>query len=142
MADPRSLEESETSFGVFYPKNYVLSVFADPAAGTRAATVLEVAGFTDNDVVVTGSDAVLARYRELDADPGLMGRFRQFISRHFGHQADMLNDVVAHARQGHTFVLAYAPDDDQTRRAADALRPLHPAILRKYDAYTVRDLGR
>jgi hypothetical protein len=140
MLDSKALKDDETSFGVFYPKDYVLSVFADPAAGERAAAALEVAGFDTSDVVVAGSDDVLANHREFTADLGLVGRFRQFLSRHFDDQADLLNDVVAHARQGHTFVLAYAPDGKQTERAANALRPLHPVILRKYGANAVKEL--
>ena len=140
MVDPKALKGGETSFGVFYPKDYVLAVFADPAKGDRAAAALEVAGFDPSDVLVAGSDEVLARHRELTADLGLVGRLKQFVSRHFGDEAEMLGDVVAHARQGHAFVLAYAPDGDRAVRAAAAVRPLGPVILRKYGAFTLTDL--
>jgi len=133
-------DETSTSYGVFFPTDYVLAVFADPNAADRAAAALEVAGFDPSDVLVTGSDDVLTQHRDLAADVGLFGRFRQFLGRHFGDQDAMMNDVVAHARQGHTFVLAYAPDGKQTDRAATALHHLHPAILRKYGGATIKDL--
>jgi hypothetical protein len=140
MANPRTLNDGETSFGVFYPKDYVVAVFAAPSAAERAAAALEFAGFDPHDVLVVGSDEVLTWHGEFNADAGLVGRFKQFVSRHFGNEAGKLSDMVEHARLGHAFVLAYAPDDAQTKRAANTLRPAHPTILRKFNASTIADL--
>jgi hypothetical protein len=137
---PRALRGDDTSFGVFYPKNYVLAVFTDPAAADRAAAALEVAGFLDHDALVVGSDEVLGWHRTFHTDTGLVDRFKRFMAQHFGSTEAKLADVVDHAHAGHTFVLAYAPDAKTTERAANALRPAHPRLLRKFEAFTIADL--
>jgi hypothetical protein len=138
---PRLLRGDDTSFGVFYPKDYVLAVFNDPTAGERAAAALEVAGFLDHDALVIGSDEVLGWHGAFHADAGLVDRFRRFMATHFAGTSEKLADVVDHARVGHTFVLAYAPDDGATERAARALRPTHPRLLRKFNALTIDELA-
>ena len=140
MARTNTLRGDDTSFGVFFPKDYVLAVFADTGAAERAAAALEVAGFADGDVLVVGSDEVMGWHGRFTADTGLVGRFKEFVARHFPGTGRKLDDVIDHARVGHTFLLAYAPDAASTERATSAIRPAHPALLRKYNAVTISDL--
>ena len=140
MARTNALRGDDTSFGVFFPKDYLLAVFADQRAADRAAAALEVAGFADSDVLVVGSDEVIGWHGRFTTDTGLVGRFKEFVARHFPGTSAKLDDVVDHARVGHTFLLAYAPDAAQTERAAAAIRPAHPTLLRKYNAVTITDL--
>lgn len=144
MVNPSSLSSfkgGETSFGIFYPKGYLLSVYADVTAAERAAADLRAAGFAADDVLVASGEEVLARHREFNADVGLVGHFKQFVSRHFGDEGGMLDALIALAERGHAFVLAYAPGEAATARAADAVRGLRPVLLRKYDAFTTADLA-
>jgi hypothetical protein len=137
---PKGLKGDATPFGVFFPKDYVLAVFRDPAAAERAAAALEVAGFAPSDVLVLGSDEVLGWHGRFAADAGLVGRFKEFVATHFPGAGAKLHDVVDHARVGHAFVLVHAPDGARTDRATTALRPVHPAVLQKYNALTVAEL--
>ena len=137
----RSLQGDDTAFGVFYPKDYVLAVFNDQPSAERAAAALEVAGFLDNDALLLGSDEVLGWHHTFHADEGLVDRFRRFLAERFGGTSDKLAEVVNHARIGHTFVLAYAPDAQRTERAANALRAVHPRLLHKFDAHSITDLA-
>ena len=139
--DPKFFKEGETSFGIFYPEGYLLSAFPDAATAARAVDALRGAGVAPNDVSVASGAEVLERHEAFTADRGLVDRFRQFVSHLYGDEADMLDGLLGLARRGHTFVLAYAPHDADTTRAADAVRPLGPVVLRKYDALTVTDLG-
>jgi hypothetical protein len=141
MTRTNTLRGDDASFGVFYPKDYVLAVFTDPRAAERAAAALEVAGFLDDDVLVVGSDEVLGWHGRFTTDTGLVGRFKEFVARHFPGGAQKLDDVIDHARVGHAFVLAYAPDGARTTRAADAIRPAHPTLLQKYNAVSISDLA-
>jgi hypothetical protein len=141
MTRTTTLKGDETSFGVFFPKDYLLAVFTDPRAADRAAAALEVAGFADSDVLVVGSDEVMGWHGRFSTDTGLLGRFKEFVARHFPGTGAKLDDVVDHARVGHTFLLAYAPDGARTERAASAIRPAHPTLLRKYNAVSIADLG-
>ena len=140
MARTNTLRGDDTSFGVFFPKDYLLAVFADARAAERAAAALEVAGFADGDILVVGSDEVIGWHGRFTTDTGLVGRFKEFVARHFPGTGAKLDDVVDHARVGHTFLLAYAPDAARTERAATAIRPVHPTLLRKYNAVTITDL--
>jgi hypothetical protein len=140
MARTKTMRGDETSFGVFYPKDYLLAVFTDPRAADRAAAALEVAGFLDDDVLVLGSDEVLGWHGRFTTDTGLVGRFKEFAAKHFPGTGAKLDDVIDHARVGHTFLLVYAPEPSHIERAATAIRPAHPALLRKYGAVTITDL--
>lgn len=138
--DPNFFKEGETEFSIFYPKGYVLSVFADRAVADQAAAALRAAGVADDDVRVTTGAEVVARHSTYQDDRTLMDCVRQFFSGLYGDESSMLDDLVARAEQGQVFVLAYAPDDAATSRAAAAERVFGPVILRKYGALAVTDL--
>ena len=133
-------KHGDTEFGIFYPTGYVLAVFSDETGADRAVAALRAAGFaTDDLVVATGAD-VLAYSRELRADPGLVSRFERLVARLFGEEASLADNLVALAEGGHAFVAIHTPDAAATTRAGDAVRPLAPVVLRKFDALTFTDL--
>jgi len=130
----------DTKFGIFYPTGYVLSVFPDVAHGDRAVDALRAAGFAAHDLVVATGPEVLVYSGELRADPGLFSRFERFVAGLYGGEATLADELVSLAEQGHTFVATYAPDDAATTRAAQAVHPLAPVVLRKFDSLTFTDL--
>jgi hypothetical protein len=136
-ADFRS---GDTEFGIFYPRDYVLSVFPAASDADRAVAALLAAGFAAPDLVVATGPEVLAYSREMRAHPGLLSRFERFIVEHYGDEAALADELVALAERGHAFVAAYAPDDAATARAAGAARPFAPVVLRKFNALTFTDL--
>lgn len=134
-------KDGAASFGSFYPKHYVLAVCADDAAAARAAAALGAAGFAPDDVVAASGAEVVAHAQDAKAAQGALTRLRAQWSRLYTDGADASRQLVELAGRGAAFVLAYAPDDGQADRAADAVRPLGPAVLRYYGAFTVTDLS-
>jgi hypothetical protein len=130
----------DTEFGIFYPTGYVLSVFPDVAHADRAVAALRAAGFAAHDLVVATGPEVLVYSSELRGDPGLCSRFQRFIAGLLGDEATLADELVKLAERGHTFVAVHAPDPAATTRAAEAVRTLAPAVLRKFDSLTFTDL--
>jgi hypothetical protein len=140
--DPKFFKEGETEFSVFYPKGYVLAAFPDAATAEAAADALRGSGFDAGDVNVTpGADAI-ARHREYQDQRTAADRIKQFFAGLYGDESDLLTHLLALAQQGDVMVVAYAPDDERTDRAATVLRPMSPGLLVKYGALAVTDLLR
>jgi len=135
-----AFRSGDTEFGIFYPRDHVLSVFPDAARADRAVAALLAAGFATPDLVIATGPEVLEYSREMRAHPGLLSRFERFVSGLYGGEATLADELVGLAEQGHVFVAAYAPDDAATTRAAEAVRALSPVVLRKFDALTFTDL--
>ena len=130
----------DTSFGIFYPTDYVLSVFPDVAHADRAVAALLAAGFATDDLVVATGAEVLVYAGELRGDPGMFTRFERFVAGLMGEEAALADELVGLAERGHTFVAIHAPDDAATTRAAEAVHAFAPVVLRKFDSLTFTDL--
>lgn len=133
-------KDGASSFGSFYPKHYVLAVFADDAAATRAADALRSAGFAADDVVQVPGAEFVEHARDARAGQGALTRLREKWSRLYTDDADASQRLVDLAGQGAAFVLAYAPDDAASTRAAAAVQGMQPAVLRYYGGLAVTDL--
>jgi len=130
----------DTEFGIFYPTGYVLSVFSDADRADGAVAALLAAGFATHDLVIASGAEVIAYSQEMRTDPGLFSRFQRFVASLFGEEAALADDLVGLAGAGHTFVAVRAPDDGATTRAAAAVHPFAPVVLRKFDRFTFTDL--
>lgn len=134
------LKDGDTSFGTFYPKHYVLAAYPDDATAGRAGDALRAAGFAADDVVSASGAEVVARSEAETAHQGALTRLREQWSRLYTDGSAESKRLLDLAGQGAAFVLAYAPEEDQTNRAAAALRPLGPEVLRYFGTFTVTDL--
>lgn len=139
--DSAAFKGGDTLFGIFYPTGYVLSVFEDSADAEGAGAGLRNAGFADDDLVLASGADVLAYSHVLRGNPSLFTRFERFVSRVYGDETHLADEVVELAKRGHTFVAVYAPDAAATARVANTVRPFAPIVLRKFDALTVTDLA-
>ena len=133
-------KDGDASFGSFYPKHYVLAVYPDDAAAGRAADALRAAGFAPDDLVEVSGGDVLAHEQTAHAHEGVLARLGAQWSRLYTDASAGATQLIDLARQGAGFVLAYAPDDAASGRAADVLRPEDPEVLRYYGTFTVTDL--
>lgn len=131
-----------TSFGIFYPTGYVLSVFRSPADAERAVAALHAAGFTDDDMVVASGPEVVEYSHELRGDSRLLVRIERFVSHRYGDESIEEDDLVELAEEGSAFIATYCPDNAATRRAAETARAFAPLVHRKFDGLTHRDLPR
>jgi hypothetical protein len=131
-----------TSFGIFYPTGYVLSVFQSPADAERAVAALRAAGFADDDVVLSSGPELVEYSHELRDDSRLLIRIERFFSHRYGDESIEEDDLVELAEEGSAFIVTYCPDSAATRRATETARAFAPLVHRKFDGLTHRDLPR
>ena len=134
------LKDGATSFGSFYPRHYVLAVFKSDTEAAAAGAALRAAGFVGDDVIVASGSDVAEHDAAVRATQGVLAKLGEKWSRLYTDDAVVADTLMEYAKQGAAFVLAYAPEDVATTRAADVLRPLNAMVLRKYDGMTTRDL--
>ncbi|MEP6766056.1 MAG: hypothetical protein ABJB66_17210 [Gemmatimonadaceae bacterium] len=133
-------KEGATSFGSFYPKNYVLAVFKSDADAATAGASLRAAGFANDDVIVASGKEVVAHEKEIKSEQGVFAKLGEQWSKLYTDESADANALVDFAKNGSAFVLAYAPEDNETSRAGDLLRNLHPTVLRKYGSLAITEL--
>lgn len=135
------LKDGETSFGSFFPKNYVLAVFKTDAEAAKAGEALRAAGFSEEDVIVASGADVVEHDEAVRSQQGVMAKLGEKWSRLYTDEAADADALITMAGQGAAFVLTYAPEEEDTTRAAAVLRPLSPPIFRKYDLTRITELG-
>jgi len=137
--DASFFKGGETSFGVFYPVGYVLSVFPGAVDLDEVAAALRAAGFDADEVGVARADEARDLLRALTDHRGVLVRYEQFLSRHRGEESYLAGELSEFAETGHGFVFAYAPGSAATDLAADAVRPFAPVVLLKYGRLTITE---
>ncbi|MEP6780283.1 MAG: hypothetical protein ABJC26_10360 [Gemmatimonadaceae bacterium] len=133
-------KEGATSFGSFYPKNYVLAVYNNDADAATAAANLRAAGFAHDDVIVASGKEVVEHEKELKSEQGIFAKLGAQWSKLYTDESADANALVEFAKKGSPFVLVYAPEDNETTRAGDILRALHPTVLRKYGNLAITEI--
>ncbi len=135
-----AFKDGSTSFGTFYPKNYLLAVFANEATARNAAERVLAAGFSGDEVVVASGADVVAHERDVEAEKGLFSKLGEQWSKLYTDESADSQTLVSLAAQGAAFVLVYAPEDDHTTRAVECLRGFGPSIMRKYGTLAIAEL--
>lgn len=136
-----ALKDGSSSFGSFYPKNYVLAVFVEHGAAEQAASAAHAAGFAEDDVIVASGADVVAHARDAQAEQGILSKMGEMLSKLYTDESADSHTLVSLAGAGATFVLVYAPEDDDTAKAATTLRAFGPAIMRKYGTLAIAELS-
>lgn len=137
--DASFFKSGETSFGVFYPTGYVLSVFPGATDLDIVAAALRAAGFDADDVGIARAEEARDLLRALTEHRGLLVRYVQFLSGHRGDETALASQLSEFAETGHGFVFAYAPGSAATDLAAGAVRPFAPVVLFKYGWLTITE---
>lgn len=138
--DTPPLNEGGTSFGSFYPKNYVLAVFLNDPDADTAGHALETAGFASDDIIVASGADVADHDDAVQSQQGIFAKLGEKWSRLYTDEAAKADTLMAMARDGAAFVLAYAPEDDDAERAANTLKAFNPKVLRKYGTLAITEM--
>jgi hypothetical protein len=137
--DATFFKRGETSFGVFYPLGYVLSVFPSAADLDQVAKALCAAGFPVDDVGVARADEARDLLRMLPKHLGAFVRYERWLSSHRGDETELEGELNELAETGHGFVFTYAPHAAATDLAANTVRPFGPVVLLKYDRFLITE---
>jgi hypothetical protein len=125
-------KDSDTQFGVFYPKHYLLAVFPNLADADGAKRELNRSGRAEEDVISASGAEVVEFAEEHLLKDGLWGRLMTEMSRAFGAEATYADSDLAAAKSGAAFVAVHCPTDTVKTEAWKSLGARHPLVARYY----------
>jgi hypothetical protein len=124
-------KESDTSFGMFYPRHYIVAGFDNLDHAEAAEQALVEHGIAPDDVRAASGSFVVNRLESTD-DAGLIERFKMHLAKSIGTESGYIDDDIKLARRGGAFLFAHAPTDEDCQRIMTVLRRHHPIFARRY----------
>jgi len=133
-------KEPETSWGVFYPKNYVIGTFHSFSAAASANAALRQAGFGPDDTrAVTGSD-LLEYFEEIHRHTGVLGSLMTELSRLIGTEAAFEDNDKKQSRHGAGFLAVHCSTEAKAEKIRRVIQPFEPVAMQWYWAGAIRSL--
>ena len=126
-------KESDASWGMFYPKNYLVAGYGSRERAEAVRQQLLGAGFAPDDVA-SASGAFVVEQLESNRGPSFIDRIKQEIAHAVGTEAGYLEDDLKHAREGGAFLFVYVPTDAAVARARAVVDASSPVLARRYMA--------
>jgi hypothetical protein len=123
--------QSDTSFGTFYPKHYIVAGYPSFEAAQAAENAFTTAGTSGNDVRAATGDFVVNQL-EAHREANWMERAQAHVAQFAGTETGYLQTDAELARSGGAFLFFYAPDDDHVRKARSVFATYRPTFARRY----------
>ncbi len=126
---------SDTSFGIFYPTDYLIAVFDTIGTAEQARTTLHAAGYTDDEVLALDAASVKADIDARITDASWLDQLMRTFA--IGTESYFWNEDLKWAEQGAGFLAVHCPTEDEATRILAMIRPLHPKSMRRYRALAI-----
>lgn len=131
-ADRIEKDDLPTSFGAFKPVGYVVAALRDDTAAQQVVEALLGEGFEQRDLI---------HYSLLDEQ----NKLREMIDNAsdlagFGHEIVLMRRYRELSKQGCSWLMVYAPEDEQTDRVAELMQKHGALIATKYNRLLIQDL--
>lgn len=127
-----TLAELPRSLGTFKPVGHVMIALPAGDAASAAADALRAVGFDADDILHFDSAEGEAKMQQMiDHSSDFAG---------FGYEITLMRRYQALSRQGHRWLLVYAPDDSETARVTDVARRFGAPMAVKYHRLAIEDL--
>lgn len=123
---------SDTEFGIFYPRHYLLAVFPNLADADGAKQELNHAGRMDDDMISASGDEVVHFAEDHLLKDGLWGVLMTELSRLIGTEALYADKDLAAAKKGAAFLAVHCPTEKVKSEVWTFLGPRHPLVARYY----------
>jgi hypothetical protein len=121
-----------TDFGAFYPTGYIVTAFEEYEDAQQTRQDLLTGGYEERDCALhTAQEVAEAAQRNIE-DTGLMARV--------GKSAAAVKKHLEAAQQGATFLLVYAPKDDDAERVMNAVGDKPVMLAHRYHHLVIEDL--
>jgi hypothetical protein len=125
-------DELPQSFGAFKPVDHVVLAFADDATADAATQALRKAGFGDSDVIAYSAAEKDSRMRAmLEHASDAAG---------FGYEISLMRRYQQLARDGASWLIVYAPQDEQGERVGEIAKQHGALAAVKYHRLVVEDI--
>jgi hypothetical protein len=132
---------SDTRLGLFYPRGYLIAVFANLAAADRARKLLGYAGFAADEVLAASGEDFLRSANERVEREGVWGFLMRELSLFLGTEAEYTHRDLDLAADGAALVAVHAPTRASEHAAWSVLEPLSPIAARLYAAGGIQHLA-
>lgn len=126
------LKETDSSFGMFYPRHYTLAGFDTEANAMAAASALRAEGFPDEDTRVVDGRYLVSEIEAQKEDSGWLDRLKAGIAEFIGTETYFIDQDITLASQGGSFLFVYTPDEELRDRAERIIRRCDPVYARRY----------
>ena len=131
---------SDTSFGVFYPKRFIVASLPSFDSARGAERSLLDAGFTSNEVVAATGLEMLEFFEYLRLRAGLWGGLMEALSLAMGTEATFVVQDSEQARAGAAFLAIYDPLEAETEHICKLVAPWRPISMRRYATGSIETL--
>ena len=124
-------KEGDHSFGIFYPRHYIVAGYNNLAEAEAAEAAFRKAGVSNEDVRAASGEFVIA---QLESRHGAswLERMEQRLVEFAGTETGYLREDADLARDGGAFLFVYAPDDARLDQARRVFAQHGPAYARRY----------
>ena len=124
-------KEGDHSFGIFYPRHYIIAGYHTLADAEAAEAAFRKEGFSAEDVRAATGEFVIG---QLEARHGSswLERMEQRLVEFAGTETGYLREDADLARDGGAFLFVYAPDDARLNQARRVFAQHGPAYARRY----------
>jgi hypothetical protein len=126
-----------TALGTYYPRHYVVAVIHDPASATKALAALQGEGFTDVAAEICPGPEFIKNWSDFVAHRGPLARLANLYP---AEEQSAVEEYLAEAENGASFVTVHATTTDDRNRARDVLKTFGGHSMRYYGDRTISDL--
>jgi hypothetical protein len=127
-----------TALGTYYPRHYVVAVIHDPASATKALAALQGEGFADAAAEICPGPEFIKNWSDFTAHRGPLARIANLYP---SEETSAVEEYLAEAENGASFVTVHATTLDDRNRARDVLRNFGGHSMRYYGDRTITDLN-
>lgn len=131
----------DTSFGIFYPTDYVIAVFDSHETAQRGKEILLSAGYSEDEVEIVPCDYVISDIEKGTKDASFLTRVGQRFSEAVGTEASYWKDDLKWAKQGAGFLSIHCPTGHEAKRVQRLLKSENPKNMRRYARLVIEELS-
>lgn len=124
-------KQSDTSFGTFYPKHYIVAGYPSIEAAHAAEQAFTESGVAADDVRAATGDFVINRL-EAHHEANWLQRAQAHVAEFAGTESNFLQDDAELARKGGAFLFLYAPRESHVAHARAVFAQHRPTYARRY----------
>jgi len=133
MANDRPNPSEMTSFGIFYPRGYLVVAVPGEQDAKQVRQDLLTGGYEADDCVLVSAEEVAhGAERNLEGHTGLLARL--------GKSDEAVGAHLKAAREGSTFLLIYAPGDIEAERAMNVVRRVPFQFAHRYHRLAIQSM--
>jgi hypothetical protein len=121
-----------TSLGAFKPVGHVMVAVPDDATADRMAHALHEVGFEAEDVLH------FAPHESGSEMAKMIDNSSEFAG--FGYEITLMRRYLDYARQGYSWMLVYAPEDEQAEKVKETAEKIGAPMAVRYHRLAVEDL--